>query len=68
MLSRYLKEINYLSPEDDESSESEAPFDQTFADSEQLMAAANASNSRCPKLTASSPVLSWQLNDAVVQA
>ena len=42
---RYLREINYLSPEDDEPSETEAPFDQLFADSEQLTAAAYASNS-----------------------
>ena len=42
---RYLREKNYLAPEDDESGETDAPFDQIFADSEQLTAAAHASNS-----------------------
>ena len=31
---RYLREKNYLAAEDDESGETDAPFDQTFADSE----------------------------------
>lgn len=44
-LIRYLRKINYLAPEDDESSETAAPFDQTFEGSEQLTAAAFASNS-----------------------
>jgi hypothetical protein len=42
---RYLREKNYLPAGDDEPSETDAPFDQTFADSGQLTAAAYASNS-----------------------
>ena len=41
----HLRELNYLPPEDDEIAETTAPFDQAFADSEQLTAAAFASNS-----------------------
>jgi len=41
---RYLRLINYLPPEDEESIETLAPFEEAFTDSEQLTAAAFASN------------------------
>ena len=41
----YLRQLNYLPAENDESGETTAPFDQEFADSEQLTVAAFASNS-----------------------